>query len=487
MTISCLVFACHAWANNVRLSNLVMEDAYTLSIDIAWDHAWDLDTVQAPFNHDAVWLFVKIQDQPYHFLHADLSTDSAAFEIDNAVLGINTVADGKGIFVRRTDGLAANVPASKLTLRLSQAIPAGAYSIQVFAIEMVWINSEAFYLGDSTSFDRLGTGADVKPLLVNAENALPIGNGTGQLQADSTAIAGNVPSAFPKGYQGFYCMKYEISQSQYVDFLNTLSAVAQQQRVINPTNQAGYSFSSNPAFRNGIVVQEPSNGNVPALFDLDGNFNSVLNELGDGGDRACSFLSWADVAAFLDWAALRPMTELEYEKACRGPEVPVAGGFAWGTPLITDANTLANDGFENESVTDSLAANAGFGSHGYDGPTGPLRSGFGGNDSSTRLSMGASYYGVAELSGNLWEYCVTVSSPQGLLFSGALGDGELDTQGNANIANWPLADGTGAGHRGGAWNSGILPTFRDLAVSDRFYINLKPSLRRGTGGGRGVR
>ena len=29
-------------------------------------------------------------------------------------------------------------------------------------------------------------------------------------------------------------------------------------------------------------------------------------------------ISWSDMSAYLDWSGLRPMTELEYEKACRG-------------------------------------------------------------------------------------------------------------------------------------------------------------------------
>jgi len=38
---------------------------------------------------------------------------------------------------------------------------------------------------------------------------------------------------------------------------------------------------------------------------------------------ACNLLSWWDGAKFAAWAGLRPMSELEYEKACRGPLKPV--------------------------------------------------------------------------------------------------------------------------------------------------------------------
>ena len=43
-----------------------------------------------------------------------------------------------------------------------------------------------------------------------------------------------------------------------------------------------------------------------------------------------------DLVAYLDWAALRPMTELEYEKIARGSaEAIVPGEYAWGSTSIT--------------------------------------------------------------------------------------------------------------------------------------------------------
>ena len=100
--------------------------------------------------------------------------------------------------------------------------------------------------------------------------------------------------------------------------------------------------------------------------------------------------------------------------------------------------------------------------------------------------MGSTYYGIMEMSGNVWELCVTVDFI-GLLYNGLEGDGELSANGEANVASWPTINGQGAGYRGGAFNSGTDPAFRDPAISSRFYAGLAPNLRRNTSGGRGVR
>jgi len=180
------------------------------------------------------------------------------------------------------------------------------------------------------------------------------------------------------------------------------------------------------------------------------------------------------------------MTELEFEKICRGPLKPVKKELAWGTANVTDANTIKEEGTIYERAVDELSPNSGLAAHGYSGPKGPLRNGFGGSDTSTRLSIGAAYYGAMELSGNLWEMCVVINQ-EGLRFEGRNGDGKLNSRGFSNELSWPGKNGKGAGFRGGGWNSGILADFRDLAISDRFYVFDTPENRRNTAGGRGMR
>ncbi len=478
-----------ALANNVTITNLQLPDNQTIQFDIAWDNAWDLDSVAEPFNHDAVWVFVKVQYPAYTWSHADVSTTVSDHTI-GAPLSIETATDGKGVFIHRNDGLGGNVNTTTVTLKLQNPLPNDAYGIKVFGVEMVRVPEGPFGLGDGASFDALGRGNDGGSLLITSENELMLGSGPTQLgNTNDEPPAGDIPTAFPKGYGGFYCMKYEVSQEQYKDFLNCLTLAQQTTRTANaPTATAGtLALAGFNANRNGIRIGTPSNGTLPAVYMCDDNTTDAANSLTDGQNRACNYLNWNDLAAWLDWAALRPMTELEFEKATRGPAPPVAGEFAWGTPLVVDANTLAHDGLPNETVTDPVPAGYGLASHGYQGPQGGLRCGFGGSDTSTRLTIGAGYYGATEMSGNLWELVITVTTTQGLNFTGATGDGNLDAAGNANTSNWPETDAMGAGHRGGGWNSGILPDFRDLAISDRFYIGLVPTNRRNTGGGRGCR
>lgn len=479
-----------AGANGLYVSDLTLAGPQTLSFNISWQNSWDRDFFSAyPTNHDAVWLFVKVQDDNELWQHWDIDTDTSLHQVDSPLVVLPST-DGKGVFIRRNDSGQGDIASTTVTLKLSNPIPADAFGIKVFGMEMVWVETGAYYLGDSVSNFSLGSGDDNGPFIVSSENAISIGNTEGQLSdtlGDYPPEA-NIPADFPKGHDGFYCMRYEISQQQYVDFLNTLTYTQQQNRTANdPTSASGTQalsgFSTN---RSGIVIDKPATSGSPASYACNANTNDPMNGPEDGQNRACNWISWADLAAYLDWAALRPMTEMEFEKTARGFDGAIPGAMAWGNNQVTDANNLVDDGTANEADVTTLTPNSGRASHGYDGPKGPIRCGFAATAQTGRIEAGAGFFGAMELSGNLWEMCVNTTT-QGLTYTGALGDGSLDTDGNANTLNWPLNNGTGAGFKGGGWNSGVLATFNDLAISSRFYIYLAPSVRRNTSGGRGVR
>lgn len=466
--------------SGVRLENFkVFENQ--IEFKVAWDFSWNKPN-EIPNNHDAAWVFAKFKDESgfWHplFFDANNSWSGLAGSL------IAESKEGQGLIIKRSTIGVGNV---NDFFYLPLAIPVNAVELQLFAIEMVYVPTGAFYVGDAMSQKHFFDASTQQPFKINNEDDIPVDSVSG-LWATESAVSANIPSNFPKGYQGFYAMKYEISQDQYVAFLNTLTINQQQNRVKSSLSSQSGTFAffsgTNVFNRNGIIIQQQGNffNQTPAIFAIDGNNNGVYFEATDGATRACNFLNYQDVLAYLDWAGLRPLTEFEFEKMARGSIYPIKHEFAWGTPYVIDANTLINDGAINEGVQETGNDSAGLASHGYIGVSGGLRNGFAAKQNTNRVNAGASYYGVMELSGNLWEYVVKAMD-KGLVFSGNNGDGQLDADGNANQINWEI---NGGGFRGGAWNSGVVGVFRDLAISDRFYIDLATNNRRNTSGGRGV-
>jgi hypothetical protein len=175
------------------------------------------------------------------------------------------------------------------------------------------------------------------------------------------------------------------------------------------------------------------------------------------------------------------MSELDYEKACRGTLARVAGEYAWGNTTVTASrpfpegtNLATANETNNATVVGPLNHFSG---------QGPWRNGFAATASTNRTTAGASYYGVMEMSGNLWKLVVATLSG-GQNFVPNHGDGELTGAGMADVANWPTANNT-FGWRGGAHNTAATA----CRVSDRSSIqpNVASNARNNTYGIRGVR
>jgi formylglycine-generating enzyme required for sulfatase activity len=367
-------------------------------------------------------------------------------------------------------------------------------SVLVFAIEMVFVPGGVdFTVGDGVSASTF-TQTTINTATANIAGGFP----TGQ----------NAPAnaSWPNGYNRFYCMKYEISQGQYRDFLNTLTRTQQANRVTMDGTvgcyAGGFTWSgglwssgevnnlTTPANRNGLrLITDPS-GVSPRTYACDLNPSSSLpsgvNQSDDGECVAMCQLNWMDGCAYLEWAGLRPMTELEYEKACRGNQVVVSGENAWGDATTTSANNITNGGQVGE-VTNTANANSTSGNQ--TNVQGPLRVGMFAGAATTRAQAGATYYGIMEMSGNLLERVVTIGNASGLGYTGLHGDGVLNNNGNATTTNWPglisgeVTDASGSGFRGGAWNHNIL----ELRVSDRTFAAHPVNSRYGNYGFRGIR
>jgi hypothetical protein len=224
------------------------------------------------------------------------------------------------------------------------------------------------------------------------------------------------PASYPSGFHSFYAMKYELSQEQYVTFLNMLPRSAQYGRtlggLLDGLEEGEYIFGDRrdtPSFRNGIVLKRKyPNTELPYVFAHDLTETDLNNSDKDGQAIACNYLSPSDMLAYADWSGLRPLSELEYEKMCRGsfPEEPEAGSFAWERGGVEPLTDVVHEGESKEALLPGSTANANL-----DGGTNPV-------DAPVRVGLftrpgnrqqaGLSYWGVSELTGNLSEiYCNT--------------------------------------------------------------------------------
>ena len=461
--LALLLFAGSVAANNINVSNIRVTGQnttagennpanYTLvQFDLSWENSWR--TSSAPNNWDAAWVFVKYRVGSGDWQHAWLnntghsSGTGTSATIDAGLLTPGTAFHATtnpalGVFIYRSADGTGNFSITGAQLRWNYGANGVAdnatVDVKVFAIEMVYVPAGNFYVGsggtETSAFYMYPTTTN--PYQITGEGAITVGTTDGNLYYPSSTYGGDqsgpIPANFPKGYAAFYCQKYEISQQQYVDFLNTLTSAQASTRYPNATTN-----------RHAITVS--------------GGVYSTTNPY-----VACNFLSWMDGAAYSDWAGLRPMTELEFEKACRGLETPVANEYAWGTATVAgNAYTLENDNATNEGIASNYSTSTGNASYDItDGSIdGPLRVGiFAANaDNQGRITAGASYYGIMELSGNLWERAVTVGNATGRDFTGLHGNGALSTNGHANETAWPgltsgeVTGATGSGFRGGSW------------------------------------
>ena len=346
-----------------------------------------------------------------------------------------------------------------------------------------FIKGSAIYTGNFTPpASALGMGpADYYS--VGSENQLTLGGNSGsnlfyRFPNVSTANdfdASNtqtLAAAYPKGYNGFYAMKYQIGQNQWLEFFNSLSSIQKSARDLTDANGKN---SDAIAYRNNLNWTSG---------------NATLNSSTHGA-VACNYLSWMDGLAYTDWTGLRPMSELEYEKASRGTVAAqnaetATGIFCPSRGPMTQATGLSNSGATNEAASNATA-NAAFGNHAS--VQGPMRLGAFANASSNRSSAGASFYGIMELSGNLWEQVVSMGNTDGRNFTPAHGNGNLTSAGHANVSAWPgyvstaNTGATGSSRRGGSWE--------DLAdrmrTSDRLQANTAVSTRTRTNGFRALR
>ncbi len=492
-------------ANNISVSSVIItgqnttagvnnSNNYTLiRFSLSWENSWRISSGAS--NWDAAWVFVKYRVGTGNWQHAYLNntgnsagTGTAAsvqVGLKNEGSSFNAISNpATGAFFYRSGSGSGSFGVTTAQLRWNYGANGindnDTIDIRVFAVEMVYVPTGSFYAGDGTSTNvaaQFRNGSTNTALQITSESALTLGgtsngnlannNATGMSPADdyNNTTTQTLPAAYPKGYTGFYCMKYEASQQQYVDFFNTLTNTQKANRDLTDANHKN------------------SDATVTRNYISWSSGDATLNS-GSTGDIACNHIRWMDAAAYMDWSCMRPMTELEFEKACRGNQTVVANEYAWGTTSITPLTSVSNAGLASEASATSNA-NANYGAN-YGGP---LRVGIFAGTSNLRESAGATYYGIMEMSGNLWEFAANTGASLGRAYTGALGDGVLASSGNADVANWPgISSGevstvTGSCIRGASHNEAT--TY--LRVSDRVDGNYSPSTGVANVGFRAVR
>ncbi len=465
----------HSMANNIQVSNISLEnlDATNQNVlvqfDLSWENSWRVSS--GPSNWDAAWVFVKYRANNGDWGHANLNTNSPG--VTGATVGISP--DNVGAMIHRDSDGSGDVNYQSVQLRWDYGkngiTENDVLDVQVFAIEMVYVPQGAFYVGsggtETGAFFEGGTAN--QPFQITSENAIPIANTSSNLYYNTSGDQlGPVPATFPKGFNAFYCMKYETSEDQWVGFFNTLNASQKANHDITDSNHKSTDGVDN---RNTIAW-------------LDGTSNATT----EAPNRALGWLDHSDVLAYLDWAGLRPLTELEHEKACRGPLNPVPNEYAWGSVKITANNyTLVSDGQPGALVANPAVGSGNAWMNGLGGSlVGPVRCGIFSASAvnKNREETGGSYYGIMEFTGNAHERYITVGLPDGRQFDGEHGNGKVDSvTGDHDISNWPTTNG-GLGYKGGAWRHGGTSL---VAVSDRSHIALilnSAGADRGFRGGR---
>lgn len=495
----------NASANNIQVTNAALTGDNGTSVKIrfnlAWDNSWRGGSAN---NWDAAWVFVKWRTNGGLWRHVNPSntghTVPTAGLMDLGLLSPAyaynaTTNPVVGIFFRRSANGTGGLSLTGVQLNWNYAQLGITYNditaVEVFAIEMVHVNQGTFAVGGQTTG---GNSSQFAITTINTGDASIPPSGTGSLggMAGGHPNSSSTPSSsdWPNGYNAFYCMKYEISQQQYVDFLNTLTYEQQAERTTNPPSSAvgiGAMESVNN-YGNGIDIMTPGiPGSTPAVYACNQSGNLIFGEVNDAPSLSCNFLNWDDVVAYMDWSGLRPMSDLEFEKACRGPLPPLIDEYAWGTGTIASAPygfTQPNTDNEAPTGTSATAGNALYASTStnYGRPTrvGAMAAAAG---NSGRISSGASYYGIMDLSGNVSEATVSYSHG-GLSYTGAHGDGLLTATGQANATNWPVLSNNSYDYisRGGAYNSSSV----SLRIVWRDPNNAL-SFRLKENGGRGVR
>jgi len=386
--------------NVTKLGNNPTNKTIQIQFDLSWQNSW-----RDSINWDAAWIFLKFKDANGLWQHARLNLAGYANGAGTTNI-IKVASDSVGAFVYRSALGSGNFNATSMQIQwnygASGLSDVSALEVRVFATEMVYVPEGDFNVAkgfavvtsSNTCCSPSGTlfapGNNFPVINRRLTPSLSYNDGT----ASNLRIKGDVGidsnddgiidnTTYPTGYFSYYCFKYEMSEQQYADFLNTLTTIQ-----LNSLGVAG----------TGIAL---SNGQY---------FSSLPN-------RACQNSNSNRFLAYADWSGLRPMSFLEFNKASYGPLQPVysasCSGFVFGG-YPSWGNTSCPVAFNvgNNTIYDV---------------------GYCASSTSSRITSGSSYYGIMDITGNVHEPLVKLNF---FNFSKNHGNGTISISGNSDVNGW---------------------------------------------------
>jgi len=324
--------------NVTKLGNNPTNKTIQIQFDLSWQNSW-----RDSINWDAAWIFIKFKDANGLWQHARINLAGFA----NGAGTSNTIkvgSDSVGAFVYRSALGSGNFNATSMQLQwnygASGLTDGSGLEVRVFATEMVYVPEGDFNVEKRFYFYRNGSLVFFPrdPNISAPGNNFPVinnrltptityndGGGTLRIKVKGDAgidinndgVVDN--TNYPTGYKPFYSYKYELSEQQYADFLNTLTTIQKANLGV-----AGYGITIN----NGAY------------------FSSSPN-------RACNNATSERILSYADWSGLRPMSILEFNKASYGP-LPVLNLIpAYFDVDAPELNNVGSNATSTSSATES--------------------------------------------------------------------------------------------------------------------------------------
>ncbi|MDD5210630.1 MAG: SUMF1/EgtB/PvdO family nonheme iron enzyme [Elusimicrobiales bacterium] len=375
----------------------------------------------------ADWVFVKFSTMSGtdgSWNHATLTGGSVG-----AGATLTAASDGKGVFLNHTANSAYWTSGATVTWNsAADGVNTVDVRVKVFAVSMVRVPQGPFIYNAG----GIGGGASNN-----------YGGGSAAVLSNASQLPAGAPAGWPNGYSGFYIGRYEITQGQYADFLNSI-----------------WSSTATALFYGSVIAGQNmtySSGNP---------YGSRYAAVDPAAPKA---MSYTDGWSYLSWAGLRPPTEMEWEKAGRDINGD-ARTYPWGdTAPGTVTYNPPNEGgacirkFANYNNVAGCQKVLDVGRY------------LSGDVYRAQAETGASPWGIADLGGGVKEMVINCG------WTGA-----VPANGSGTVsypASWPAPGTAATGYRGG----GYYETAASLRISARDMASFANDTRYTSTGGRGSR